>query len=115
MEEAKIIIIENPQKISPALMRMLQGIHRCKIEFMSADEFKALGLAEKDILHFETVPKLNMDELFEVPEIQPVESLDAVVGKKKNSKPYNPKTIGKVNTKKMTTQQRYNNKRLKSR
>ena len=115
MEDVKIIVIGDSKKISPAMMRGLQGAYKCKIEFMSADEFKASGLKAEDVLHTVLVPKPKKDEFFELSKMPSIEVLDPIVEKQKTTKPYNPKTIGKVNSRNMTSMQRFNNKRLKSR
>lgn len=113
MKDVKIIVINDSKKISLAMKLLMQDIYGCEIKFMSADGFKALGMEEKDVVHVDVVSRPNADELFREPKIPSVNLLEPVVEKK--SKPYNPRTIGKVNSKKKAPRQRYINKRLGSR
>ena len=115
MDKVKVIIIGNSQKVSLAMRLLLQDTYNCKIEFVSADEFKASGLKAEDVLHIGAVPKPKENEFFELSKVPQVKLSDVVVEKKKNPNPYNPKTIGKINSRKMNLVQRCNNKRLKSR
>ena len=119
-KKVKVIIIGNAGKISPTLMNRLQEHYDGDIELMSIEEYNASkltkeSLKEEKVQRVYLIEKPDMEHPYYLPKISPVEILNPSYIRRKTSKPYTPKTIGKVNSKKINTLQRCNNKRLKSR
>ena len=107
----KIIIIGDKEKVSSKMLENIKEHYDCEIEIITQEEYANLGI--NDI----TDNSLSIERLYDMcpPEIPPIEILDPNWIDKKLHAPHNPRTIGKVNNKKLSDIQKQYQQRKRGR